>query len=76
MSIPHLVTYRVELLLRTRVIADRMPEADLAAWHVALEALVPETPVTRWLAQRNLTVLAAHPLRIVQTTSINERQPS
>ena len=74
--IPHLVTYRLELLLQSRVLADRMPDADLAAWHVALGALVPETPVTRWLAERNLTVLAAHPLRIVTTQPTKERQPS
>lgn len=74
--IPHRVTYRVELLISSTVAAERMPEAVLAAWHVALGALVPETPVTRWLAQQNLTVLAAHPLRIVATQPIKERQSS
>jgi len=74
--IPHRVTYRVELLISSTVTAERMPDAELAAWHVALEALVPETDVTRWLAERNLTVLAAHPLRIVTTQPTKERQPS
>jgi hypothetical protein len=74
--IPHRVTYRVELLISSTVTAERMPDAELAAWHVALGALVPETLVTRWLARQNLTVLAAHPLRIVSTTAINERHSS
>lgn len=74
--IRHLVTYRIELLIRSAVLADRMPAADLAAWHVALEALVPPTPVTDWLARHNLDVLAASPLAIVETNPINERQQS